>query len=166
MTDHRPLPPFPLDSTYISHLWEYPELTVAIFGLQVQRQEMYAAYEEQNIPAQIEQSLAQAEGFLGMRSFQEGNGGVMLQYWRSNEDLARYSRQIPHTVWWKWLVDNRGKGLGFYHEIYQCKTAEAIYEEGTLPVGPATFCTNTAVEAGEGRSKERQRRFAEAAGAK
>ena len=62
------------------------------------------------------------------------------------------------------LTDHRGQGFSFYHEIYQCKTAEAIFEVGSLPVGPATFCETSAVTGGEGRSQERQRRFADAAG--
>ena len=70
---------------------------------------------------------------------------------------------MPHTAWWKWLKRNQGKGLGFYHEIYQCRTAEAAFEAGTLPVGPALFCTTSAVTGSEGRSQERQRQFLEAA---
>ena len=35
------------------------------------------------------------------------------------------------------------------------------WEEGTAPVGPATFCATSAVAGGEGRSAERQRRFQE-----
>ena len=110
-----------------------------------------------------EESLAQAEGLLGVRSFQEGNTGSQLQYWRSPEDLNRFAHQMPHMAWWKWLNTHRGQGFGFYHEVYQCKTAEAIFEMGTLPVGPATFCETSPVTSGEGRSVERQRRFAEAA---
>jgi hypothetical protein len=68
---------------------------------------------------------------------------------------------MPHTAWWKWLNQNRGKGFGFYHEIYQCRTAEAIFEAGTLPLGPALFCTTSTVAGSEGRSQERQRQFLE-----
>jgi hypothetical protein len=159
--DNNPSPP--TDSTYIAHLWEYPELTLATFGIQIHTPEAWAMYEEAGIPQQMEAAMKQAEGLLCVRFFAEGNGGLQLQYWRSHEDLARFARQMPHTVWWKWLRDNRGKGLAFYHEIYQCKTAEAIFEVGTLPVGPGTFCTTAPVAGGEGRSGERQRRFAEAA---
>jgi hypothetical protein len=67
-----------------------------------------------------------------------------------------------HTAWWKWLNEHKGKGVSFYHEIYQCKTAEAIFELGSTPVGPATFCEISAVKSGEGRSQERQQRFSEA----
>jgi Domain of unknown function (DUF4188) len=163
MSARPDLPSPPTDRTYVAHLWDYPQLTVAIFGMQIHSPEAYAMYEAAGIPKQMEESLAQAEGLLGVRSFQEGNGGLQLQYWRSHEDLARFSRQMPHTAWWKWLRNNLGKGFGFYHEIYQCKTAEAIFEEGTEPVGPGTFCVTSAVAGGEGRSQERQRRFQDAA---
>lgn len=164
MSNRSPLPPPPSDSAYIAHLWEYPHLTVAIFGMQAHTPEGYAMYEAAGIPQQMEEALAHAEGLLCVRSFPEGNGGLQLQYWRSHEDLARFARQMPHTVWWKWLTDHRGQGFSFYHEIYQCKTAEAIFQVGSLPVGPATFCETSAVTGGEGRSQERQRRFADAAG--
>lgn len=162
MTGQRVLAPVPDNKTYISHLWEYPDLTLAIFGMQVHSPESYALYQEAGIPAQMEESLKTAEGLLCVRDFEEGSGGLQLQYWRSHDDLERFARQMPHTQWWKWLTENRGKGFTFYHEVYQCKTAEAIFEVGAIPVGPATFCTNTAVESGEGRSKERQRRFEDA----
>lgn len=152
----------PTDSTYIAHLWEYPQLTLAIFGIQALTPESGALYEESDIPQQMEASLAEAEGLLGVRIFGESTGGLQLQYWRSHEDLARFARTMPHTAWWKWLNQNRGKGVGFYHEIYQCRTAEAIFETGTIPLGPGLFCTTSAVAGSEGRSQERQRRFIEA----
>ena len=159
-TDNRPAPP--TDSTYIAHLWEYPGLTLAVFGLQVHSPEAWAMYDAAGIPQQMDAALRDAEGLLLMRTFQEGMGGIMFQYWRTHEDLAAFARQMPHTDWWKWLTEHRGKGLAFYHEIYQCKTAEAVFEVGTQPVGPAVFCTTSAVSGGEGRSAERQRRFVEA----
>jgi hypothetical protein len=120
-------------------------------------------YEAAGIPQEMEAALAHADGLLCVRLFPEGNGGLQLQYWRSHDDLARFARQMPHMAWWKWLNKHRGQGFSFYHEIYQCKTAEAIYEMGSLPVGPAMFCQTSAITSGEGRSQERQRRFAEQA---
>jgi hypothetical protein len=149
----------PTDSAYIAHLWQYPQLTIAIFGMQAHTPEGYAMYEAAEIPQQMEAALAQAEGLLGVRFCPEGNGGLQLQYWRSHADLAKFARQMPHATWWQWLNTHRGQGFSFFHEIYQCKTAEAIYEMGSIPVGPATFCEISAVTGGEGRSQERQRRF-------
>jgi hypothetical protein len=90
-------------------------------------------------------------------------GPVLMQYWRSHDDLERFARSLPHTAWWKWLMQNQGNGVGFYHEVYQVRMAEAIYEAGTRPVGPAVFCSRVSTKTGEGRSSERQRRFEEAA---
>jgi hypothetical protein len=163
MSNSSSLPPAPTDSAYIAHLWEHPQLTLAIFGMQVHTPEGQALYEAAGIPQQMQEALAQAEGLLCVRDFPEGNGGLQLQYWRSHEDLARFARHLPHMAWWKWLNNHRGQGFGFYHEIYQCKTAEAVFETGTLPVGPALFCETSAVTDGEGRSQERQHRFIEVA---
>ena len=88
-------------------------------------------------------------------------GPVLLQYWRSYDALDRWARKQPHSRWWRWLMEHEGKGIGFYHEIYQAKAAEAIYEEGTQPVGPALFCSLHPVKGGEGRSRDRQRQFTE-----
>jgi hypothetical protein len=60
-------------------------------------------------------------------------------------------------------MEHQEKGIGFYHEVYQAKAAEAIYETGTQPVGPALFSSLQRVKAGEGRSRDRQRQFAQAA---
>lgn len=158
-----PIAPPPTDSAYIAHLWDHPQLTIAIFGLQVSLPAGFALYEAAGIQAQMETALGQAEGLLGVRFFAEGAGAMQFQYWRSHAALALFARQMPHTAWWKWLNDHAGQGISFYHEIYQCKTAEAVFELGSTPVGPATFCATSAVVSGEGRSAERQRRFLQAA---
>lgn len=153
----------PTESAYVAHLWEYPELTLAIFGMQIHSDEAAVMYFESGIEEQARESLAQEPGLLCVREFSEGNGGLQFQYWRSYKDLADYSKRLPHMAWWRWLLAHDGKGFSFYHEIYQCKTAEAIFEKGTIAVGPGTFCTTSAVEFGGNRSQERQRRFLEAA---
>jgi hypothetical protein len=160
MSDQMTSPP--TDSAYIAHLWDHPQLTIAIFGLQASTPEAFAMYGAAGIPEQMEAAMKQAQGLLAVRFLPEGNGAIQLQYWRSHADLSLFARQMPHTAWWKWLNDNVGKGISFYHEIYQCKTAEAVYELGSVPVGPATFCQTSAVVGGEGRSQERQRKFIEA----
>jgi hypothetical protein len=60
-------------------------------------------------------------------------------------------------------VENAGPDVSFYHEIYQARAAEAIYERACKPVGPALFTTTSKVSPGEGHSKQRQARFADAA---
>jgi hypothetical protein len=107
--------------------------------------------------------LGSTEGLLLNRPMMTEEGPVLVQYWRTHEDLDRFARVMPHSRWWNWLMAHEGQGLGFYHEIYQAQTAEAVYEAGTSPVGPALFCSTETVKGGEGRSKERLRKFKDAA---
>lgn len=155
------MPDSVVDSAYIAALWEYPALCVALFGVQVLTEEGRRLYEEAGIDHEMFQALEQARdaGLLLNRPLMSPEGPVLMQYWRSYEDLDRWARKQPHSRWWRWLVEHAGKGVGFYHEIYQAKAAEAIYEEGTRPVGPALFTALQPVKGGEGHSHERQRRF-------
>lgn len=152
---------------YTAHLWDYPDLCVAIFGVQFHTPEGQRRYEASGITEEMGPILQPgiAEGLLLMRPLGEEGTGLLLQYWRSYDDLDRWARRLPHMRWWRWPLENVGPDLSFYHEIYQVKTAEAIYEEGCRPVGPAAFAATSAVTAGEGRSQNRQARFVEAASA-
>jgi len=153
------------EGAYIAHLWEYPNLCVAFFGVQFHTEEGMRRYDAAGIPQEMEPALdaAREVGHLLTRRLQEGNGGLLIQYWRSYDDLDRWARTLPHMHWWRWLLQNAGSDLSFYHEIYQVKSAEAIFEAGCLPVGPALFATTSSVSGGEGRSKDRQQRFVDAA---
>jgi hypothetical protein len=159
------MPELQQDQAYIAALWEYPNLCVSLFGAQFRSEEGQRLYDASGIHAELERALeaARADGLLLTRLLTSPEGPVIMLYWRSYEDLDRWARKMPHTRWWRWLVENAGKGVGFYHEIYQARTAEAIYECGTRPVGPARFCSTEVVKSGEGRSRERQQRFADAA---
>ncbi|HET9001041.1 MAG TPA: phenylacetaldoxime dehydratase family protein [bacterium] len=153
----------PIDSAYIGALWEHPTLCVALFGVQFLTEEGQRLYEEAGIDQDMLATLeeARAAGLLLHRLLMSPEGPVLMQYWRSYEDLDRWARKQPHSRWWRWLLEHTGKGVGFYHEIYQAKTAEAIYEQGTRPVGPAFFSSIRRVKGGEGHSRERQRQFTE-----
>ncbi len=149
----------------IAHLWEQPNLCVAIFGVQFHTPEGQQLYGASGIPTEMVPALEEAKevGFLHQEQLMAEGGGVLLQYWRSYEELDRWARQMPHMAWWRWLVDNAGTDISFYHEIYQVKTAEAIYERGCRPVGAARIVSTSTVIPGEGQSRQRQQRFAEAA---
>ena len=154
----------PVDSAYVAHLWEYPGLCVAIFGVQFLNEEGQRLYEASGIQPEMVEALERArdEGLLLNRPLMSPEGPLLMQYWRTYDELDRWARKQPHSRWWRWLMEHAGKGVGFYHEIYQVKTAEAIYEEGTRPVGPAVFTSIERVKGGEGRSRERQQLFARA----
>ncbi|GAB4462720.1 MAG: hypothetical protein OHK0029_30120 [Armatimonadaceae bacterium] len=155
----------PQNATFIAHVWEYPELCIGLFGVQYQTDEGRRLYEESGIGDDVMRSLPAAaeDGLLHARPLMSQEGQIVMVYWRSYEDLDRWARKQPHSGWWKWLVQNAGNGVSFYHEIYQIKCGEAIYEKGSLPVGPAAFCSTEAVRSGEGKSRERQQKFAETA---
>jgi Domain of unknown function (DUF4188) len=152
-------------SAYVAALWEHPALCIALFGVQLLTDEGRRSYEQAGIDQEMFQALEKAreDGLLLNRPLMSPQGPVLLQYWRSYDDLDRWARKQPHSRWWRWLMEHHGSGIGFYHEIYQAKAAEAIYEEGTHPVGPALFSSLHPVKGGEGRSRERQRQFTELA---
>lgn len=149
----------------IAHLWEHPDLCVAIFGVQFHTPAGQRRYAEAGIPDQMGPALeaAKAAGFLHQERLAGEGSGVLLQYWRSYDELERWSRGLPHMAWWRWLLEHAGEEISFYHEIYRVKAAEAIYERGCRPVGAALIGPTSTVEPGEGRSRQRQERFAEAA---
>lgn len=153
----------PADSAYIAALSEHPALCVALFGVQFLSEEGRRLYDESGIEAEMEQAMeaARSHGLLLNRPLMSAEGPLLMQYWRSYDALDRWARQQPHSRWWRWLLEHEG-AIGFYHEIYQAKAAEAIYERGTCPVGPALFSALQPVQAGEGHSRARQQRFLEA----
>lgn len=153
------------EGAYIAHLWEYPNLCVAIFGVQFLTEEGRQRYDAAGITEEMGPALeaASVEGHLLTRQLLEPNSGVLLQYWRSYDDLDKWARTMPHMRWWRWLLQNAGSDISFYHEIYQVKAAEAIFEAGCHPAGPAIFSTTSAIAAGEGGSRARQQRFVERA---
>lgn len=156
-------PSHPEGSAYIAALWEHPRLCLAIFGVQFLTQRGQQLYEAAGISAELQASLQTAAGHLATVPCQAPMASLLLQYWRDVASLHAWARIAPHTGWWKWLLEQRGKGVGFHHEIYTVSGAEAIYEVGARPIGPATFCPVEAVRSGEGRSRERLRRFTDAA---
>jgi hypothetical protein len=153
------------EGAYIAHLWEHPNLCVATFGVQFHTPEGQQKYGMSGITEEMGPALEAAKdaGFLYQQQLMAEGGAVLLQYWQSYDHLDRWARTLPHMRWWRWLLENAGDDISFYHEIYQVKKAEAIYEKGCRPVGPALFTTTSTVGAGEGQSKQRQQRFADEA---
>lgn len=160
------MPSVPANSAYVAVMAGHSTLCVAIFGVQLLTDEGRRLYDESGINNELFQAMAQAEReglMLLNRPLVSPEGPLLLQYWQSYEALDKWARKQPHSKWWRWLLEHTGRGIGFYHEIYQAKTAEAIYEEGTRPVGPALFCAIEPVRAGEGKSRQRQQEFLDAA---
>ncbi|WP_203289258.1 DUF4188 domain-containing protein [Metabacillus sp. cB07] len=74
-------------------------------------------------------------GFLSMESYFGLRTTVMIQYWRSTEDLLAYARSEKHMAAWKNFNQKIGSNpsVGIYHETYKVKAGdyESIY--GNMP---------------------------------
>lgn len=73
------------------------------------------------------------KGFLGGETFLYWRGVMLLQYWRSPEDLIRFahSPSEPHAAAWKRFNQSVGSdgSVGIWHETYQVQPNryESIY---------------------------------------
>lgn len=79
---------------------------------------------------QEELGFLSAESYFGLRTT------LMVQYWRSTEDLLSYAKGNTHLTAWKnfnkKVADNHA--VGFYHETYIVKNGnyESIYRNMPL----------------------------------
>lgn len=75
-------------------------------------------------------------GFLSMESFFGLKTTVMIQYWRSTEDLLKYAKNERHLTAWKNFNKKIGNNdaVGIYHETYEVKPGnyESVY--GNMPI--------------------------------
>ena len=80
----------------------------------------------------------QEKGFLGAEFFLNLHGPVLIQYWRSFEDLEKFARDKsePHLGAWKRFNKAIGSdgSVGIWHETYLVEPGkyEAVY--GNMPV--------------------------------
>jgi hypothetical protein len=78
------------------------------------------------------------KGFLGAQTFLYGRGVVIVQYWRSFEDLERFARDKddPHLEAWRTFNKTIGSdgSVGIFHETFLVDAGkyEALY--GNMPV--------------------------------
>ena len=78
------------------------------------------------------------KGFLGGELFFYWPGVMLLQYWRSFDDLEHFARNPsdPHLAAWKHYNQAVGAGgtVGIFHETYQVAAgaSESVY--GNMPV--------------------------------
>jgi hypothetical protein len=77
-------------------------------------------------------------GLMHVEGFTRGRTSLMVQYWRSFEDLERFARDrdLPHLdAWRRWNRQIRDSGdVGFWHETYTVApgSVEAVY--GNMPL--------------------------------
>lgn len=90
------------------------------------------------MPGMIKELYTHQEdfGFLAMESYFGLRTTVMIQYWRSLEDLLAYAHGEKHATAWKNFNKKVGNNdaVGIYHETYHLKSGqyESIY--GNMPL--------------------------------
>lgn len=90
------------------------------------------------MPGMIKELYSHKEelGFLSMESYFGLRTTVMIQYWRSTEDLLAYARNEKHLTAWQNFNKKVGHSdaVGIYHETYLVKAGnyESIY--GNMPL--------------------------------
>ena len=84
-----------MTSLHVATFWDSPDFTLAMFGLQIARGSIRAAYFEAGIEEQVMASLKQEPGVLCVRDFPEGNGDIQLQYWRSTRNSSITQSAYP-----------------------------------------------------------------------
>ena len=77
------------------------------------------------------------KGFLHAEFFWNFNGPVLIQYWRSFEDLEKFARtpSDPHLAAWKkfnQIVNNNGT-VGIWHETYIVNPDQFESVYGNMP---------------------------------
>jgi len=90
------------------------------------------------MPAMIKELYEQQEelGFLSMESYFGLRTTVMIQYWRSADELLAYAKGEKHLTAWKNFNQKVGDNdaVGIYHETYEIKKGsyETLY--GNMPL--------------------------------
>ncbi|MGG6292823.1 DUF4188 domain-containing protein [Leptolyngbya sp. AN02str] len=97
------------------------------------------------------------KGFLGAEQFLYWRGFMLLQYWRSHEDLQRFahSPSDPHRAAWQRFYQSVGTdgSVGIWHETYSVQPGQMETIYANMPpfglakateVRPATGARSTA----------------------
>ncbi len=111
------------------------DLTVFLIGMRINRfwrPDAWGPVLAAMPPMLAELSRDPESGFLGYRMLLGGRGPVVVQYWRSTEDVYRYAadRDSKHRPAWT-AFNKRARKLpgavGIWHETYQIARAESMY---------------------------------------
>ena len=113
------------------------ELVVFLIGMRVNA--MWKVHKWTPIAAAMTRMLKELNthpemGFLGAESTLNFPTTLMVQYWRSFEDLEAYARAHDQSHWPAWVAFNKRVGrsrgdVGIWHETYRVAASqyEAIY---------------------------------------
>lgn len=141
-------------------LGNYPDLVVIILGLKLRSLKALPSF--MDIGRGLSGlSRTPPDGLLANEPFLFGWNHVGIrQYWRDAASLEKFTKQAPHSGWWKsFLQDNRD--CSFWHEIYNARGGvEGIYIDTPDRVGLGRFAPMRPAVGPYFSSKERLQRDA------
>jgi len=116
------------------------EFVVFLIGMRINR--LWKPHKWLPVARAMRRMLAELEadrdaGFLGVESW-PGNPSVMVQYWRSFEDLERYATDKAREHAPAWAAFNRAVAsngdVGIWHETYRVRAGdyECVYNNMPL----------------------------------
>lgn len=89
------------------------------------------------MPAMVQELYTQKDrGFFSLENFFNFRTTLMIQYWRSEEELYAYARAPKHLKAWKNFnrkVRNN-PAVGIYHETYKVKDGDHEVIYGNMPL--------------------------------
>ncbi len=110
-----------------------------------------------------------ASGLLHYQLALQPRGAMVVQYWRSTDDIYRYARDADHEHWPAWKAFyTRAKAapeaVGIWHETFDVPAGHAESVYGAMPVtGLAAATKSEAVTAATRTARQRMLRRAGAA---
>jgi hypothetical protein len=115
------------------------------------------------MPAMLRELAQQPQlGLLGARTYRSGRVVMVVQYWRSFDELERYARAPEHAHLPAWRAFNagarRGSGaVGIFHETYTVAPGqvESVYVDMPSNFGLAGAVGSVPVGAGKHAARER-----------
>jgi hypothetical protein len=128
------------------------ELTVFVIGMRINRfwrPDAWGPVVAAMPPMLAELSRDPESGFLGYQMMAGLRGPVLIQYWRTPEDVYRYAseRDAAHRPAWS-AFNKRARKLpgavGIWHETYQISKAESVYVD-MPPTGLAAATTSVPI---------------------
>ncbi|MGD9794787.1 MAG: DUF4188 domain-containing protein [Acidimicrobiia bacterium] len=117
------------------------EITVFLVGMRVNRWRKLRSWVPAfaSMPKMLrELSNDPSQGFLGGRTFASGRVFLVVQYWRSVEDVGRYARSeaFSHLPMWRSFNGSTARtgDVGVFHETYSMRADQVETLYGNMPV--------------------------------
>ncbi len=128
------------------------DVTVFLIGMRINkiwRPDAWGPVVAAMPPMLAELSRDPASGFLGYQMLAGVRGPILIQYWRTPEDVYSYAseRKAAHRPAWT-AFNKRARKLpgavGIWHETFQVSRAESVYVD-MPPTGLAAATTSVPI---------------------